>query len=149
MTFCDAASNICWPLVKDDYERLLALDDNTARRGMSAAALQRIPTSKWGCGGGGGGGGGVLGAGGVIGVGDSQEDGGSGDGSGGAGGSGGDVKCSVCLEEYAKGDTVRHLPCLHTYHMAGRALTTTTRPLWNTYTMIKHSDDTGPPASLG
>ena len=24
--------------------------------------------------------------------------------------------CSICIEEYATGDCVRHLPCLHTFH---------------------------------
>ena len=76
---------------EDDYERLLALDNAVERRGVSATALRRMPCSEWG-------------------------------------GSSPSVKapsgascehherCAVCLEDYAEGESLRHLPCLHSYH---------------------------------
>ena len=76
---------------EDDYERLLALDNVVERRGVSAPALRRMPCSEWG-------------------------------------GSSPSVKapsgascehherCAICLEDYAEGESLRHLPCLHSYH---------------------------------
>lgn len=76
---------------EDDYERLLALDNTTVKRGLSATALARIPVSTWAaCGG----------------AKEGRDRGAGEDHS----------RCAVCLEEYKKGDQVRHLPCLHSYH---------------------------------
>lgn len=79
---------------EDDYERLLALDNTAVKRGMSATQLSRIPVSKWAA---------------RASIGGEAED---------ATGGGGDehARCAVCLEHYQAGDSVRHLPCLHSYH---------------------------------
>ena len=96
---------------EDDYERLLALDDANVRRGMSKSALARIPTSAWGAPPEGG-----------IPAGTRREAGtrAEAEAAGGAPFSSAEAsaRCAVCLENYEAGETVRHLPCLHTYHMA-------------------------------
>ena len=96
---------------EDDYERLLALDDANVRRGMSKSALARIPTSAWGAPPEGG-----------IPAGTQWEAGtrAEAEAAGGAPFSSAEAsaRCAVCLENYEAGETVRHLPCLHTYHMA-------------------------------
>ena len=77
------------------------------------ALLRSLPTQQWrtpprpscdgdggeGGGGGSGGGGGNSGGGGSV-----------------ADGSGGPEECSLCLEAFAPGETVRRLPCLHLFH---------------------------------
>lgn len=75
---------------EDDYERLLALDNAVERRGVSAPALRRMPCSEWGgCEKGG------------PSAPSSRED---------------HARCAICLEDYAEGESLRHLPCLHSYH---------------------------------
>jgi hypothetical protein len=98
---------------EDDYERLLALDDTAVKRGMSATALSRIPVSNWvGCS--------SKSCSGAA----AAKDAGKGaakdatEGGGGGGEEEEHARCAVCLEDYAKGDSVRHLPCLHSYHTA-------------------------------
>lgn len=73
---------------EDDYERLLALDNANERRGVSADALRRMPRSAW-C--------------------ESSNDGESSRGED-------NVRCAICLEDYGVGESLRHLPCLHSYH---------------------------------
>ena len=101
---------------EDDYERLLALDKTAVKRGMSATALSRIPTSKWmGCAA-------QDGCSGASGASPATTAAAADGGNGGNGGAGGvdeeHSRCAVCLEDYQKGDSVRHLPCLHSYHAA-------------------------------
>mmetsp|Transcript_5830 Transcript_5830/g.24108 ORF Transcript_5830/g.24108 Transcript_5830/m.24108 type:complete len:143 (+) Transcript_5830:2607-3035(+) len=74
---------------EDDYERLLALDNVVERRGVSAPALRRMPCSEWGD------------ASPSSAPPPSCED---------------HARCAVCLEDYAEGESLRHLPCLHSYH---------------------------------
>ncbi|KAI4369745.1 hypothetical protein MLD38_018158 [Melastoma candidum] len=64
---------------EDDYEILLALDENNVRTGASVHQISSLPESK------------------------VQND------------SFGEA-CTICLEVPAKGDTIRHLPCLHKFH---------------------------------
>ena len=75
---------------EDDYERLLALDNAVERRGVSAPALRRMPCSEWG---------GCEKGGPSAPL--SRED---------------HARCAICLEDYAEGESLRHLPCLHSYH---------------------------------
>ena len=101
---------------EDDYERLLALDNTAVRRGVSATALHRIPTTTWG------------------GAAKAKAPAEDADERGEAtwtkpGSVAADAseslaaplaeehsRCAVCLEQYAVGERVRHLPCLHSYH---------------------------------
>ena len=66
---------------------------------LRVGLLRSLPTQQW-AGGTSGGGGGE----------------GSGGGSGGGGGEGGGDECSLCLEPFAVGETVRRLPCCHVFH---------------------------------
>ena len=99
---------------EDDYERLLALDNTAVRRGVSATALHRIPTTTWG---------------GEAKV-PAQEANERGEATH-PGLLAADAsesiapplaeehsRCAVCLEQYTVGDRVRHLPCLHSYHQS-------------------------------
>ena len=99
---------------EDDYERLLALDNTAVRRGVSATALHRIPTTTWG--------------------GEAKVPAEEANERGEATNPGllaADAsesiapplaeehsRCAVCLEQYTVGDRVRHLPCLHSYHQS-------------------------------
>ena len=101
---------------EDDYERLLALDNTAVRRGVSATALHRIPTTTWG-----------AAAKAKAPAEDADERGEA--TSTKPGSLAADAseslaaplaeehsRCAVCLEQYAVGERVRHLPCLHSYH---------------------------------
>ena len=103
---------------EDDYERLLALDNTAVRRGVSATALHSIPTTTRG---------GAEKATAKAPAEDADERGeatSTKPGSVAADASESlaaplaeeHSRCAVCLEQYAVGERVRHLPCLHSYH---------------------------------